>query len=69
MKMGDRPGVVVFHTAGLRVNGWDDVPDVVRNEVKQNWPAWLEAPPIDDQRPNMTSWDQFKRWMESKAKK
>ncbi len=48
MKMGDRPGVVVFHTAGLRVNGWDDVPDIIRNEVKTNWPLWQEAPPIDD---------------------
>ncbi len=68
MKMGDRAGVVVFHTAGLRVNGWDDVPDLIRNEVKQNWPTWQEAPPIDDARPNMTSWDQFKRWMEGKKK-
>ncbi|NOT60431.1 MAG: DUF1838 family protein, partial [Acidobacteria bacterium] len=68
MKMGDRAGVVVFHTAGLRVNGWEDVPDLIRNEVKQNWPAWQEAPPIDDARPNMTSWDQFKRWMEGKKK-
>jgi hypothetical protein len=69
MKMGDRPGVVIFHTAGMRVSGWDDVPEVVRNEVKRNWPLWQEAPPIDDARPNMTSWDQFKRWMESKDKK
>ena len=69
MKMGDRPGVVVFHTAGLRVNGWEDVPEIIRNEVKTNWPLWQEAPPIDDPRPNMTSWDQFKRWMESKNKK
>jgi hypothetical protein len=69
MKMGDRPGVVVFHTAGTRMSGWDDVPDIIRNEVKQNWPTWMEAPPIDDARPNMTSWDQFRRWMEAKKNK
>ncbi len=69
MKMGDRPGLVVFHTAGLRLNSWDEAPEVIRNEVKQNWPLWLEAPPMDDPRPSMTSWDQFRRWMEAKKNK
>jgi hypothetical protein len=36
MKMGDRPGVVIFHTAGTKMSGWDDVPELIRNEVKPN---------------------------------
>ncbi|MGH9838904.1 MAG: DUF1838 family protein [Blastocatellia bacterium] len=66
MKMGDRPGVVVFHTAGMRLNSFDEMPDEVKNEVKQNWPVFLKAPPPDDARPSMTSWDQFKRWVETR---
>lgn len=62
MKMGSRPGVVVFHTAGLRLESFDEMPEVVKNEVKTNWPVWMAPPPPDDARPSMTSWDQFKRW-------
>jgi hypothetical protein len=69
MKMGDRPGVVIFHTAGMRLNSWDEMPEEVKNEVKQNWPAFQQAPPPDDPRPSMTSWDQFKRWSEAKKGK
>jgi len=68
MKMGDRPGVVIFHTAGTRVDSIDDVPEPVRTEIKTNYPLWLQAPPLDDQRPNMTSWDQFKRHIDQKRR-
>lgn len=66
MKQGSRQGVMVFHTAGTRVASVDQVPEPVRTEIKTNYPAWLQAPPVDDARPNMTSWDQFKRYMEAK---
>ena len=62
MKMGSRIGAVVFNTAGLRLESFDDLPAVVKAEVKANWPVWQSAPPLDDPRPSMTSWDQFKRW-------
>lgn len=69
MKMGDRAGVVIFHTAGMRLNSWDEMPEEVKAEVKQNWPMFQTAPPPDDARPSMTSWDQFKRWADEKKKK
>ena len=56
MKMGDLDGVVIFHTAGMRLDSWDDLPDVVKNEIKENYPQYVKAPPIDDARPNETSW-------------
>ncbi len=61
MKMGDRDGVVIFHTAGLRLDSWDDLPDVVKNEILENYPAYVTAPPLDDDRPNETSWTVTKR--------
>lgn len=66
MKMGGRSGVVVFHTGGLRVDDWNEVSLELRNEIKTNWPVFLTAPPLDDPRGTMTSWDQFKRWREGK---
>lgn len=61
MKMGDRDGVVIFHTAGLRLDGFESLPDVVKNEIRQNYPAYVKAPPLDDARPNETSWTVTKR--------
>ena len=61
MKMGDRDGVVIFHTAGLRLDSWDDLPEVVKNEILENYPAYVKAPPVDDTRPNETSWTVTKR--------
>ena len=56
MKMGDRDGVAVFHTAGMRLDSWDDLPDVVKTEILENYPVYVTAPPLDDDRPNETSW-------------
>lgn len=61
MKMGDRDGVVIFHTAGLRLDSFDALPDVVKNEIEENYPAYVKAPPVDDARPNETSWTVTKR--------
>lgn len=69
MRMGDRPGVIIFHTAGMRLNSWDEMPEEVKEEVRTNWPTFQTAPSPDDARPSMTSWDQFKRWQEEKKKK
>ena len=66
MKMGSRIGAVVFNTAGLRLDSFEDLPAVVKAEVRANWPVWQSAPPPDDSRPSMTSWDQFKRWRADK---
>lgn len=56
MKMGDRDGVVIFHTAGMRLDSFDDLPDVVKNEINENYPQYVSAPPLNDPRPNETSW-------------
>lgn len=56
MKMGDRDGVSVLHTAGMRLDSWDDLPDVVKNEIRENYSTYVTAPTLDDDRPNETSW-------------
>lgn len=66
LEMGDRPGVMIFHAAGMRLNRWDDLPEVVKQEIKQNYPIYQQAPPLNDQRPNETSWTYFKKVVEQR---
>jgi hypothetical protein len=61
MKMGGREGLVYFHTAGRKLTKWDDVSPLVRGEIDRNYPLYRNPPPIDDRRPNETSWSYFKK--------
>lgn len=66
MKMGDRDGLVVFHTAGMRLDRWEQLPEVVRREIEANYPAYKAPPPLDDPRPNETSWTVFKKFIDGR---
>lgn len=61
MKMGDRPGQMVFNAMGRKLpGGFEELPDVLKNEIRANYPIYEEAPPKDDMRPNETTWTKFK---------
>jgi hypothetical protein len=66
MEMGDRDGLVVFHTAGMRLDSWEQLPEVVRREVESNYPIYRNPPPLDDPRLNETSWTVFKKYIDGK---
>lgn len=66
MEMGDHAGLVVFHTAGMRLDNYALLPEVVRKEIEANYPKYREPPPLDDPRPNETSWTVFKKYVEQK---
>ena len=61
MKMGDRAGELYFHAAGQKLASWEDLPASLKAEIHANYPAWVAPPPIDDTRPNETSWTYFKK--------
>ena len=61
MKMRGRSGLLVHYTHGMRLHDWNDLPEVLRNEIEQNYPTFRTPPPVDDDRPNETSWTVFKR--------
>jgi hypothetical protein len=69
MKMGDRDGLVVFHTAGMRLDSWEQLPEVVRREVDTRYPTYKAPPPLDDPRPNETSWTVFKKFIDERRAK
>ena len=64
MKMGGREGLIYMHTAGLRLSSWDALPDSMKDEITKHYPAYREPPPLDDNRPNVTSWIYYKRVQE-----
>jgi hypothetical protein len=59
MMMGGRDGALYFHTAGRRLAGLEELPEVLRTEIKKNYPEYAAPPPADDARPNMTSWKYY----------
>ena len=69
MKMRGRSGLMVHWTQGMRLHDWDDLPEVLRTEIANNYPEYVEPPPVDDDRPNDTTWTVFKRWIDEKRAK
>ncbi|NEO80618.1 DUF1838 family protein [Moorena sp. SIO4G3] len=66
MEMGDRPGVLIFTGAGLRLKSWDDLPLFFQQEIETNYPLFSSPPSLDDERPNQTSWTTFKEYIDRK---
>ena len=60
MKMGDKIGVMYTSTMGGRITSVEDLPEPLRTELKTNYSLYMEPPPLDDARPNRTSWMGFK---------
>lgn len=61
MKMRGRQGQMVFNATGRKLpGGFEELPDVVKTEVRTNYPIYEHAPPADDRRPNETTWTKWK---------
>jgi len=66
MQMGGRTGMMIFTIVGARVNSFADLPESIRKEIEANYPTYKEPPPLDDARPNETSWTYFKKQIDAK---
>lgn len=60
MKMQGRQGKMVVNATGTKISGFDALPAILKNEIKENFPIYESAPPVDDGRPNATTWTVFK---------
>ena len=67
MEMGSRVGQMMFHGAGKRVATFDDLPEVLKKEIRASYPKYDEPPPVDDTRENETSWTYFKKVLSEKS--
>jgi hypothetical protein len=69
MKMGDRVGTLYFHTAGRKLEKFDDLPAQMKQDIAAEFPLYASPPPGDDQRPNETSWTYFRKQVKPEAAK
>ena len=67
MEMNGRDGLMYFNAQGSKLQQWDDLPDLLREEIAARYPDYRHAPPGDDQRPNETSWTVFKKALDARA--
>lgn len=65
MEMDSRQGLIYMHTAGRKLSGYEELPEVMKQEIARNYPEYNKPPPADDGRPNETSWTYFKKMVES----
>lgn len=65
MKMRGRQGQIVFNAMGTKLRSFDELPDVLKNEIRTNYPAYVAPPPADDARPNETTWTVFKKRLDA----
>jgi hypothetical protein len=63
MMMQGRQGQMVFNAVGTKLRSFSELPEVMRNEIATHYPAYSDAPPGDDARPNETTWTVFRRWV------
>ncbi|MFT7287672.1 MAG: hypothetical protein ACI87W_001787 [Halieaceae bacterium] len=61
MEMNGREGIVYFNAQGLKLDSWDELPSILKDEIAASYPEYAHAPPADDPRPNETSWTYFKK--------
>ncbi len=66
MEMGGRPGQMVTNTTGRKVPDFDALPEVLKKEIRANYPIYISPPQVDDTRPNETSWTYYKKLMDAK---
>ena len=62
MNMGGRPGQMVFNAMGRKLpGGFEELPSVLKDEIRENYPIYESAPPKDDTRRNETTWTKYKK--------
>ena len=60
MMMTGREGTIYFHASGIKTETYDEMSDVMKAYIAEHAPEYKTAPPVDDERPNETSWSTYK---------
>ena len=66
MQMGDKEGWLVYNGQGKKLVNYALLPSELRDFIAKEHPEFTSAPPLDDKRPNETSWTYFKKWLDRK---
>lgn len=66
MEMNGRSGMLYFNAMGRKLRSFDELSDTMKAEIAANYPDYTAAPPVDDQRPNETSWTYMKKIIDAR---
>jgi hypothetical protein len=66
MEMGDKDGWLIYNGQGKKITNFEQMAQPLKDFIRKNYPEYTQAPPLDDKRPNETSWSFFKKWLEKK---
>lgn len=66
LEMGDRAGIMVFNASGFSTFDKDRIPARLVQILDERYPEYWTPPPLDDSRPNETSWTVFKKYIDAK---
>lgn len=62
MRMRSRQGQLVFNAMGTKLEeGFEGLPQLLRDEIAANYPAYTAPPPLSDERRNATTWTVFRQ--------
>lgn len=67
MEMNGREGTLYFNAQGAKLDSWNDLPQLMKDQIAKNYPEYTNAPGGDDDRPNETSWTYFKKIFDKRA--
>ena len=54
---------------GRKLQSYDQLPELMKAEIAENYPEYTAPPPLDDTRRNETSWTYMKKIIDSRAEK
>ena len=61
LEMGSKPGLMIFNATGFSTFDKSQIPDKLAAILNDHYPLYWTPPPLDDDRPNETSWTVFKK--------
>jgi hypothetical protein len=65
MQAGQKDGHLIYHAQGYKVlNGWDGLPEELKNWTEENAPEYKHAPEFAINGPNVTSWRYMKQLLD-----
>ena len=67
MEMNGRAGMLYFNAMGRKLQNYDQLPDLIKNEISEHYPEYTVPPPLDDSRRNETSWTYMKKIIDSRG--
>jgi hypothetical protein len=68
MKMGDRPGLMIFNATGFSTFDAKKISPSLMSVLTTRYPTYLTPPPADDARPNETTWTVTRKWIDERRK-